>query len=126
VKQTDHEKKKKGKELLEELKIKRGGKVLDFHKRIANDPDLFTAFTQQYDLCYKNMTHLPPKYKELILVAIGCCRNAQKTIEVHSKLALENGATIEELGETLRLVFFLAGEASLLLGAEVFEPLEMQ
>ena len=109
MKQTDHEKKKKGKELLEELKIKRGGKVLDFHKRIANDPDLFTAFTQQYDLCYKNMTHLPPK-----------------TIEVHSKLALENGATIEELGETLRLVFFLAGEASLLLGAEVFEPLEMR
>jgi hypothetical protein len=40
VKQTDHEKIKKGEELLKELKIKRGGKVLDFHKRIANDPDL--------------------------------------------------------------------------------------
>lgn len=126
MKQTNNETKKKGVDLLKELKVKRGGNVLEFHKRIANDPDLLTAFTQQYEICYKNMTHLPRKYKELIMVAIGCARNAQTTINVHAKLALENGATIEELGETLRLVFFLSGATSLIPGAEVFEPMEVE
>ncbi len=109
MKKGNPETKKKGQELLKELKVKRGGSVLEFHKRIANDPDLLTAFTRQYDICYKNMTHLPRKYKELIMVAIGCARNAQTTIDVHARLALENGASVEELGETLRLVFFLSG-----------------
>ena len=126
MEKTGHGTRKRGLELLEQLKIARGGAVLEFHKRIANDPDLLTAFTEQYDICYKNMTHLPRKYKELIMVAIGCARNAQTTINVHAKLALENGATIEELGETLRLVFFLSGVTSLIPGAEVFEPLEME
>jgi AhpD family alkylhydroperoxidase len=126
MKQMNHEKKKKGLELLEELKTKRGGEVLAFHKRLANDPDLLAAFTQQYDRCYKNVTHIPPKYKELIIVAMACALNAQMTVDVHAKRAVENGATIEELGETLRLVFLVAGGAGLVAGSEVFEPVEVQ
>lgn len=124
--QMKHETKRRGLDLLKELKVKRGGEVLEFHKRIANDPDLLAAFTQQFDICYKNLVHLPRKYRELIMVAIGCARNAQTTINVHAKLALEYGATIEELGETLRLVFFLSGATSLIPGSETLEPLEME
>jgi len=126
MKQTNKEKKKRGLELLEALKKERGGEVLEFHKRIANDPDLLTAFINQYKICNKDMTHLPRRYKELIIMAIGCVRNTPTAINVHSKLALEHGATLEEVGETLRIVFFLAGSTALLPGTEVFEPLEME
>ena len=124
MKQQDLSTISESKKLLEELKEKRGGSVLDFHKKIANDPLLLTAFNQQYDICNKEMKHIPRKYRELIIMAIGCARSAQTTIDVHAKLAYENGATIEEIGETLRLVFFLAGATSLIPAAEIFENLE--
>ena len=126
MKQTDQKKIKRGLGLLEELKEKRGGEVLEFHKRIANDPDLLSAFSQQYDICYSKMTHIPRKYRELIIVAMGCVRNAPMTIETHAKQALKNGATIEELGETLRLVFLVAGGTGLIPGADIFEPLDSE
>ncbi len=124
MKQTNPEAIKKAQELLQALKVKRGGSILEFHKKIANDPDLLNAFNTQYDNCNKNLTHLPRKYRELIIMALGCALKAQTTINVHAKLAVENGATVEELGETLRLVFFLAGATSLIPAAEIFESLE--
>lgn len=126
MKQTNPEAIKKAQKLLEELKVKRGGSIIEFHKKIANDPDLLTAFNQQYDICNKNLTHLPRKYRELMIMALGCALKAQTTINVHAKLAVEHGATVEELGETLRLVFFLAGATSLIPAAEIFEPVDME
>ena len=126
MKQTNEESIKKAAQLLSELKEKRGGSVLEFHKKIANDPELLTAFNQQYDICNKDLVHLPKKYKELIIMAIGAARNADTTVKTHAKLAFQNGATIDEIGETLRLVFFLAGATSLITAAEIFEALEME
>jgi alkylhydroperoxidase/carboxymuconolactone decarboxylase family protein YurZ len=125
MKQANQEKRRKGLDLLEELKAIRGRDVLEFHKRIANDPDLLRVFAQNYDICYKKTTHLPPKYKELIMVAIGCALKSQGIINSHAKMAIENGATIEEFGEILQLVFFLSGVANLLPAEEIFEPLEL-
>jgi AhpD family alkylhydroperoxidase len=125
VRQTDEGKRKKGLDLLKELKAKRGS-VETFHKRIANDPDLMVAFNSQFENCYKNLTHLPRRYQELIMMAVGCARSAQTTINVHARLALENGATIEELGETLKLVFLLCGSIGLIPGVEVFDPMEIE
>lgn len=123
MKQTNPEKLQEAQELLAALKVKRGGTVLGFHKKIANDPALLTAFNQQYDSCNKDMEHIPRKYRELIIMALGCAEKAQTTINVHAKLALEHGATIEEIGETLRLVFFLCGATSLIPAAEIFEEI---
>ena len=75
-------------------------------------------------ICNADMHHIPRKYRELIVMAVGCARNAQTTIDVHAKLALEHGATIEEIGETLRMVFFLCGVTCLTSGLEVFEPID--
>lgn len=126
MKQTNPEEIKKAQQLLIELKESRGGKLEEFHKKIANDPQLLTAFNQQYDICNKNMYHLPRKYRELIMMAIGCAKNAQTTIDVHAKLAFLHGATAEEFGETLRLVFFLAGATSLIPASEIFEAIEIE
>ena len=72
----------------------------------------------------KELQHLPRKYRELIILALGCAFKTPTTINVHSKLALEHGATVEEIGEVLRLVFFLGGANCLIPAAEIFEMVE--
>jgi len=124
MKQAEPEKMEKSIKLLRELKASRG-KLEEFHKRAATDPELMRTFVQQFDNCYKSLKHIPRKYQELIMMAIGCARNAQTTINVHARLAAEHGATTEELGETLRLVFLLCGSISLISGVEIFEPIEI-
>ncbi len=126
MKQTNPEKIETAKKMLGELKVKRGGSLVDFHKKIANDPDLLQAFTQQYDICNKELKNLPRKYRELIILALGCAFKTPTTINVHAKLAMEHGATIDEIGETLRLVFFLGGANCLIPAAEIFEMIETE
>lgn len=126
MKQTNPEEIKKAQELLGVLKAKRGGSVAEFHKKIANDPKLLTAFSQMYDICNKDMHHIPRKYRELMIMALGCATKTQTTVNVHSKLALENGATVDEIGEVLRLVFFVAGAACLIPSAEIFDSIEFE
>jgi len=124
MKQTNPEQIESAKKILEALKAKRGGSLVDFHKKIANDPGLLQAFSQQYDICNKELKHLPRKYREMIIMALGCAFKTPTTIAVHSKLALEHGATVEEIGEVLRLVFFVGGANCLIPAAEIFEMIE--
>ena len=124
MKQTNPEQIASAKKLLADLKVKRGGSLVEFHKKIANDPALLQAFGQQYDICNKELKHMPRKDRELIILALGCAFKTPTTINVHAKLALENGATIDEIGETLRLVFFLGGANCLIPAAEIFEAME--
>lgn len=124
MKQSNPNQIKKSQELLEELRELRGGSLSDFHKKIANDPQLINAFTKQYMNCNKGENVIPLKYRELIMMAIGCARGCQTTINTHGKLAYENGATIEEIGEVLRLVFLLCGGPALILAAGLFDKIE--
>ena len=124
MKQTNPVILEKSRTLLKALKAKRGGSLVDFHKKIANDPALLQAFGQQYDICNKELQHLPRKYRELIILALGCAFKTPTTINVHAKLALEHGATVEEIGEVLRLVFFVGGANCLIPAAEIFEMVE--
>lgn len=126
MKQQNQEKIKKSQELLRELAVKRGGGVLSFHKQMGNDPELLNAFSQMYDMCNKNLYELPRKYRELIIFAIACSRNAETTIKVHGKLALEHGATIDELGEVLRILFFSCGVTGFHPGLQVLEEIESE
>lgn len=124
MKQTDEKKLAAGREVLEQVRLKRGGTVVDFHRKIANIPELLTAFSQQYDICNKQLEHIPRKYRELIILALGCATRTPTTINVHAKLALEHGASVDEIGEVLRLVFFLGGASCLIPAAEIFEAID--
>ena len=124
MKQTNPEQIAQSKAHLEELKKLRGGQVLPFHKKLANDPKLIYAFTQQYLNCNKGDTVIPRKYRELMLMLLGCARGTPTTINTHGKLAFEHGATIEEVGEALRLAFLVCGASAVILAAELFEELE--
>lgn len=111
--------------LLADLKEKRGGNVLNFHRKCANDTTLLQAFISQYNFCNgKENTVLERKYRELLLLALGCSKGNQTTIKTHAQLALKNGATLEEIGEVLRLVFFYCGASALIPAVELFDLLE--
>lgn len=124
MRQEDQGKMDEGLELLKELKEKRGGSLLDFHKKCANIPELLTAFNQQYDICNRECKALSRKTRELLLMALGCSRGVATTIETHARLALENGATVEEIGDVLRLVFFYCGASDLIPAVEIFDVLK--
>jgi AhpD family alkylhydroperoxidase len=122
MKQENPEIVKKGQEKLAELKKIRGT-TFGMHNRIANDPGLLNAFINQFKSCNEEAHALPPKYRELIVMAIGAARNAETTTKVHAKNAYELGASIEELGEVLRIIFFTCGVTSLIPASEIFEEI---
>lgn len=128
MKQTDEAKLERSYEILNELKSARGGSVLDSHRVMGNDPNLVNMFLQQYTNCNKKDISIPKKYRELIVMAIGMATGTETTMKVHSKLALENGATLDEIFEVIRIIFFTCGVSKLLPVLEtldMFEPVDI-
>lgn len=129
MKQTDTQKLERSLQILEELKDARGGSLLDSHRVMGNDPNLINMFLQQYVNCNKKDISIPKKYRELIVMAIGMATGTDTTMKVHAKIAMENGATVDEIFEVIRILFFTCGVTKLLpvletLG-DMFEPVEM-
>ena len=124
MKQTNPAKVQEAQEMMKKLKELRGGSLKKFHRMMANDPNLLNAFLSGYDLCNKKDTQIPRKYRELMLMICGCARNAQTTILTHGKLAHENGASIEEIGEALRIVMLTCGVTAIIPALELFDELE--
>lgn len=130
MKQTDSEKLARSVQILEELKDARGGSLLDSHRVMGNDPNLINAFLQQYLNCNKKDVTIPKKYRELIVMAIGMATGTETTMKVHAKIAMEQGATLDEIFEVIRIVFFTCGVTKLLPALEnlgdLFEAVDMQ
>ena len=126
--QNDSEKLERSREILNELKDARGGKLLASHRVMGNDPNLINMFLQQYVNCNKKDISIPRKYRELIVMAIGAATGTETTMKVHAKLAIENGATLDEIFEVIRIIFFTCGVTKLLPTLEtlgdLFEPVE--
>ncbi len=130
MKQENAEKLMRSGEILEALKDARGGSLLKSHQVMGNDPNLLNAFLQQYLNCNKSDVNIPKKYRELIVMAIGMATGTQTTTKVHADLAIKNGATIDEVFEVIRIIFFTCGVSKLLPALEtleeVFEPVDLQ
>lgn len=128
--QTDEQKLERSLEILKELKEARGGSLLDSHRVMGNDPNLINMFLQQYVNCNKKDISIPKKYRELIVMAIGMATGTETTMKVHAKIAMDNGATIDEIFEVIRIIFFTCGVTKLLPALEtlgdMFEPVEMK
>ena len=58
MKQENKEKIAQAEEILERLKEQRGGNVLSIHKKMANDPKLLQAFSQQFAICKQDIFRL--------------------------------------------------------------------
>lgn len=125
MKQENLEAIHKSQELLEQLKTIRGGTVLSIHKKMANDPKLLQAFSRQFEICKKEVTHIPPQYMELMLMIMGAAAGNSVTVKTHGELAVKKGATMEELGEAVRLLFFYYGASAVISAVELFEEIEI-
>lgn len=121
MRQTDEEKLERSRESLKALKEARGGSVMESHRKMGNDPSLVKAFLDQYVNTNKTDVAIPRKYRELIVMAIGMATGTQTTMKVHSELALKNGATIDDITEVLRIVFFTCGVSRLLPALETLD-----
>lgn len=128
MKQNSDEKLSRSIKILEELKEVRGGTLLDSHRVMGNDPNLINAFLQQYINCNKSDVNIPKKYRELIVMAIGMATGTDTTMKVHAKIAMDEGASIDEIFEVIRIIFFTCGVSKLLPALEalgdMFEPVE--
>lgn len=122
MKQKNPEKLEKSRQLLELLKKARGGSVMDSHRKMGNDPMLVKAFLDGYTDNATD-TQIPRKYRELIVMAIGMATGTDTTMKVHSRLALENGATVDDICEVIRIIFFTCGVTKLL---PILEKLDLE
>lgn len=126
MKEENQEKLARSKEVLEQLKILRGGSVISAHKRMANDPVLLETFAYNFDKCKSGLKALDPKTVELLLLALGCAKGARTTIKVHGNQAHAKGASVEEICEVLRLVMFYCGASAVLNLDELLDEIDFE
>ena len=88
--------------LLKEIMTKRGY-VLDFHKiLIEEDPEFLKSYEELISNAYTNERTLDKKVKEFILIsALTAVRASKHQIGTHIKLALEYGASKQEILELI-------------------------
>lgn len=122
MKQENPEKIREGQEKLAQLKAIRGS-VFGMHNRIANDPRLLQAFIDQFNCTNTDMKVLPKKYRELIVMAIGAAKGVETTTKVHAENAVKAGATVDEICEVLRIIFFTCGVTALIPASEILEEI---
>jgi alkylhydroperoxidase/carboxymuconolactone decarboxylase family protein YurZ len=72
----------------------------------------------------------PQSCRELIVMAIGMATGTETTTKVHANLAIKNGATVDEIFEVIRILFFTCGVSKLLPALEsledLFEPISLE
>lgn len=122
MKQTDNEKLAMSREVLLKLKEARGGTLLESHRKMGNDPYLAKMFLDSYENNKADST-IPRKYKELMVMAVGMATGTATTMNVHAGLAVKNGATIDEICEVIRMIFFTCGVTKLL---PILEQLDLE
>lgn len=122
MKQTNPEKLEQSKAILHQLKEARGGSLLESHRKMGNDPYLAKMFLDTYQNNKADCT-IPKKYKELMVMAVGMATGTATTMKVHAKLAVQNGATVDEICEIIRMIFFTCGVTKLL---PILEQLDLE
>lgn len=122
MKQTNPEKLEQSKAILQQLKEARGGSLLESHRKMGNDPYLAKMFLDTYQNNKADCT-IPKKYKELMVMAVGMATGTATTMNVHAKLAVQNGATVDEICEVIRMIFFTCGVTKLL---SILEQLDLE
>ena len=92
-------------------------KVGDF---AAQSPDVMRG-VMAIDGAAAKTGHLTPKIHELIALAVAITTRCDGCISVHTKKAVEAGATLEEISEALGVAIALNTGAALTYSARVME-----
>jgi 4-carboxymuconolactone decarboxylase len=110
------------KKMLEEMKEKRGF-VLDFHKiLIEEDLEFLKRYEELISTAYARQRNLSKKVKELVFVAALTALQADKShIGAHMKVAMDNGASKQEILEVLECIFPPCGVLRFMNGLNAFK-----
>jgi len=110
------------KKMLEEMKEKRGF-VLDFHKiLIEEDLEFLKCYEELISTAYARQRNLSKKVKELVFIAALTALQADKShIGAHMKVAIENGASKQEILEVLECIFPPCGVLRFMNGLDAFK-----
>jgi AhpD family alkylhydroperoxidase len=86
-------------------------------------PGTMTGFSQLHTESMKPGT-LSAKHKELMALGIGIAARCDGCIAFHTREALAEGATAEEINETIGVAIMMGGGPSLMYAAHALEALE--
>jgi 4-carboxymuconolactone decarboxylase len=103
--------------------VAKRGYVLDYHKVLTkHDFDFMKAANDLVEVAYLSERVLDRKTKELIFVATLTAMRASKNhIESHVRVALEAGATPEEVLQAIEIVLPEAGVVAFQAGLEAWQ-----
>jgi AhpD family alkylhydroperoxidase len=85
-------------------------------------PEVVQALVQLKDKVFAEGA-LSVKEKALIALALGCSLKCNTCIEVNSQLAIDSGASRDELRETLIVAMYMAGPSAVVWTPKVAEIL---
>lgn len=122
MKQTNPIELAKSKEELDKLLAVRGS-LTPMHTRLANDPMLIKTFSTMFALNNDSSNLIPKKYRELMTMILGASRGVDMTIRVHAQNAYNEGASIAEIAEALRIAFMVCGVSALIPASVIFDEL---
>jgi len=99
------------------------GYILDFHKvMVAEDFDYLKAYNQLIEAGYTKQRTLDAKTKEIAyMVILTALKASVDHIKAHIKLALDYGATKQELLEALEICVPAAGVPAFMIGFEAWK-----
>jgi alkylhydroperoxidase/carboxymuconolactone decarboxylase family protein YurZ len=86
------------------------------------DSELFKLFESSRAFTFEDGT-LSRKSKLLIALALDAAKGKAQGVKSLTQLAMQVGATIEEIMETLRVAFFVNGVGCIYTAAEAFREL---
>lgn len=115
----------KGRRILEEmLKVRTSypADVLKSREVLAREaPGYLELFHKTYLYLFHERTALPPKIKELIIIAVDAAQFYERGLRSHIKSALQAGATRDEIVEALLASSLAAGIHALSVSLPIFD-----
>ncbi len=90
---------------------------------VKENPEFMTAFSKVHHMGSKNGA-LKSKFKDLIALGISINTQCEGCIAMHIHDALENGASHDEIVETIGTAIYMGGGPSVVHGAVAFAALQ--
>lgn len=106
---ADETSEKRREELLRKMKEQRGYMLGPWEYMAEKDPDFIEAYNNLYTKGLSDGNALPVKTRELIAIAILAFRGRADGVYEHTKRALRNGATKQELLEAAQTMLIPGG-----------------
>lgn len=80
---------------------------------VANDPEFMATFGQQYKRAFGEGGAIPAKYKQLSGATLSVALKCEDCLRYHVQMAINLGATRQEIVEALRIGLLAGGSAGM-------------